>query len=103
MELNDSNFKRSLTGAKLPVLLFFRAGFCGPSVAVNALLDRLHGEIGEELNIVDVDVETNPIMTREFQVKGTPSLVMVIAGEPKGCQMGTMPYADLLEFVKRTS
>lgn len=102
MILDDSNFKAALAGAKLPVLLFFRAGFCGPSVSVNALLDRLHSEMGNDINIVDVDVEQSPIMTREFQVKGTPSLIMVINGEAKGCQMGTMPYSDLLDFVKRT-
>lgn len=96
--LNDDNYKKALASANLPTILFFRAGFCGPSAVLNSALDQLYDEYGDRLNIVEVDVEECPKMTREFQVKGTPSLVIIKHGEPLASNIGTMPYADLVTF-----
>jgi thioredoxin 1 len=82
-----------------PTLLVFQATFCGPSNAFRELVERL---VGEDLSIavVEVDVEKLPSITRQYEVKGTPALVMLRNGEPVASRIGTMPWNDLIKFIE---
>lgn len=100
MKLTDDNAIGTLKATTQPILLNFRSSFCGPSVAVGKLLDHLFDEgwLADE-DLIDIDVEEFPKLTREMQIKGTPTLVLLKNGEPIGSRIGTMPYEDLVAFL----
>jgi thioredoxin 1 len=100
MKLTDDNFEQVLPATTRPYLLNFRAAFCGPSNVVAGLLDHLFDEgwLADE-DIIDIDVEAFPKLTRAMQIKGTPTLLLMKDGQPLGSRIGTMPYEDLVAFI----
>jgi thioredoxin 1 len=98
--IDDENFKAELRKAKLPVLMVFSASFCGPSQSIGGMLDQFFDAFEGRVNLAEISVETCPKMTREFQVKGTPSFIVVNQGEPISSRIGTMSYKQLSEWVE---
>ena len=99
MKIDDSTFEQALKETKGPVMLVFKASFCGPSALLDQLLDQLADDY-EEVLLVDIDVERNPNITRTYQVKQTPTMILFHKGEPLGSRMGTSSYAQLEGWLK---
>lgn len=102
MTINDLNYERFLADATVPVMLVFRASFCGPSAMLEPLIEQAAKDFDGQVVVADIDVEDCPNLTRQFQVKNTPTLVVLHLGVPVASIMGTMNYEQLTEFVKRS-
>lgn len=100
MQFNDLNYQTILKDEPAPVLLIFNASFCGPSAMLSPFLDELSEEFAE-VWMVDVDVERCPNMTRNYQVKQTPTLILFKKGEPVGSRMGTSTYPELRDWLSK--
>ena len=99
MKIDDTNYTQALRSADTPVMLIFKASFCGPSAMIDPLLDYLAGDYTDVL-LVDIDVERCPIITRTYQVKQTPTMMLFHKGEPVGTRMGTSTYEELEGWLK---
>lgn len=99
MKIDDTNFEKALRAIEGPVMLIFKASFCGPSAMLDPLLDDL-SEDYEDVLLVDIDVERSPVITRHYQVKQTPTMILFHKGEPLGTRMGTSTYDQLEGWLK---
>lgn len=84
----------------MPVLLCFRASFCGPSQMLDPLLDIAYDTFKGTLLVADVDVEECPVMTREFGVRGTPCLLLLSGGKAIATRIGTQSEDQLLAWLE---
>lgn len=100
MKIDDTNFEKALREIEGPVLLIFKASFCGPSAMLDPLLDNLADDY-ENVLLVDIDVEKCPLITRTYQVKQTPTLILFKKGEPLGTRMGTSTYEQLSDWLEK--
>lgn len=95
----EEEFHSALAAASGPVLLFFTATFCGPSRIMGELFDDLFETERMDFDLVEIDVEALPTITRRYQVKGTPQLIM-LKGEATSSRLGTMNYGQLIEYLE---
>jgi thioredoxin 1 len=81
------------------ILLAFTATFCGPSRVMQSLLDAFADNENFPLTLIEVDVEKWPTITRQYQVKGTPELLIIRDGQPVSSRLGDMSYDQLVDYV----
>lgn len=100
MKFDDNTFEQALKETKGPIMLVFKASFCGPSAMLDPLLDQLADDY-EDVLLVDIDVEKNPVITRTYQVRQTPTLILFENAEPLGSRLGTSTYAQLSGWLEK--
>ncbi|MCQ0113016.1 thioredoxin [Zhouia amylolytica] len=94
-----SSFKDIINKEK-PVLIDFFATWCGPCQTLAPILKETKNELGEEVNIVKVDVDKNQPLAANFQVRGVPTLILFKNGEIVWRHSGLTSKNDLVKVIK---
>lgn len=92
---------KSLIDGQTPVLVDFFATWCGPCKMMAPILQQLKAEMGEEVRILKIDVDKNPALAQQFQVRSVPTLKIFQQGQVKWSGSGVM-QADQLAHIIRT-
>ncbi len=78
-----------------PLLLDFYADWCGPCQAMLPSIEKLAAEHQESFNIVKVNVDKNPELAAEFQVRSIPALFFIQSGKIVEHLNGLRPASEL--------
>jgi thioredoxin len=76
-------------------LIDFWAPWCHPCRAINAELERL-AAMKPDLQIVKVNVDEQPAVVREYDIKSVPTLVGIKAGEAPKSTTGVLFAEELI-------
>jgi thioredoxin 1 len=87
-----------LIQSDIPVLVDFSAEWCGPCKMLAPILKEVKGRMGESVKIVKIDVDANPQLAQELQIRGVPTMIIYQKGQVKWRQSGVMT-ADQLQGV----
>ncbi|WP_327234404.1 thioredoxin family protein [Streptomyces sp. NBC_01317] len=95
--VTDTDFDAVVIGAELPVLVEFTADWCPPCRQLAPVLGAVAAEEAGRLKIVQLDVDTNPVITARYGVLAMPTLLLFRDGEPVKSMVGARPKRRLLE------
>lgn len=87
-----------LIQSEKPVLVDFYATWCGPCIAMGPVLKDVARRLGDQAQIVKIDVDKNPAVAQKYQVRGVPTFMLFRQGKALWRQSG-MLSADALEHI----
>jgi len=97
----DANFDTDVLQSDKPVLVDFWAEWCGPCRMIAPALEELAEELGEQVQIVKLDIDENPDAPTKYGVRGIPTMILFKNGQQAATQVGAMPKSAIKQWIER--
>lgn len=75
--------------------LYFSAPWCGPCRQLGPIMDQLQAE---GMSVQKIDVDSNPELCQEFNVRNIPTVVLQSNGTEVGRKIGLNPKDSYIEL-----
>ena len=95
----DQDFKEHTS--KGLVLADFWAAWCGPCRMIAPVLEEIDAEMGDQVQIVKIDVDENQATAAEYGVMSIPTLILFKDGEIVDKIIGFRPKEALVEVINK--
>jgi thioredoxin len=95
----DNSFDAEVLKCDIPVIADFWAEWCGPCKTVDTYLGEIAKQYSEQLKIVTVDIESNPVVTSNYNVLNLPTLILFKFGQPVERIVGALSKQVILDKV----
>jgi len=76
MNVGSTDFQREVLDSKVPVLVDFWAGWCGPCRMVAPVLEKLQKEYEGKMKIVKLDIDNFSEISDKYNVQSIPNMVL---------------------------
>lgn len=90
-----NEFEKLINDSK-PTLVDFFATWCGPCKMQAPILEDAKKRVGNEANVIKVDIDRNSALAAQYRVQSVPTLILFKNGEPVWRTVG-LQQADTLE------
>ena len=100
-EITDANFQAEVAQSSLPVLVDFWATWCGPCRAIAPHLDALAQTYAGKLRVGKCDIDRNPGVPTQFEIRSIPTLLLFKSGQVAGQLVGAVPRTRIEDLIKK--
>jgi thioredoxin 1 len=101
-QTSDAAFDADVLKSSTPVVVDFWAEWCGPCKMIAPHLEDLASEMGEQIKVVKVNIDDNPLTPTKYGVRGIPTLMLFKGGEVAATKVGALPKTKLVEWVQES-
>lgn len=91
----DENFEELVLRSDKPVVVDFWATWCGPCRMVAPEMEKLAAKYDGKVQVVKVDVDANPGLSRTYQVMSIPTIAFFKPGDQPRGVVGFRPLDQL--------
>src|SRR5260370_1502476 len=101
MDVTESNFAAAVLDRShtLPVVVDFWADWCAPCRQLGPVLEREASKHTGRLELVKVDVDANPTLSRSYGIQGIPAVKAFHKGRVVAEFVGAQPAAAVGRFL----
>jgi thioredoxin 1 len=99
-QISDSSFETDVLKSNKPVLVDFWAEWCGPCKMLAPALEEIAQTMGDKVTVAKLNIDDNPRTTKNYGVKGIPTLMMFKNGQVAGTRIGNLPKSQLVAWVQ---
>lgn len=92
-----------LIDQKIPVLVDFKADWCGPCKMMIPILKEVKKQLKDSVAIIKIDVDKNPAVAAKYQIKGVPTLMIFKESKQVWKQSGVVQANQLIEIINSFS
>jgi thioredoxin 2 len=89
--VTDATFQDQVLQASTPVLLDCWADWCGPCRMVAPTIDALARDYSGRVRVAKLDVDSNPAVARQFEIRSIPTLLLFNGGQLVDRLVGVQP------------
>ncbi|CAN0171608.1 unnamed protein product [Pylaiella littoralis] len=100
-EITDDTFEAEVLNQEQPVLVFFRAPWCGPCRMVSPVVDEVIAEHGEKLKVLELCTDENPKTVAELKIRNIPTLMLFSERKSVMTVVGAVPKSALVSSIKK--
>jgi thioredoxin len=97
--INSSEFSGLLQEDKLLVVDFY-ATWCGPCKKLSPTLDEVSEELGEQVNIVKVDVDESEDLAMDYGIRSVPTVLFFKNGQQVDKFVGALPKSEIVAKIQ---
>src|SRR5258706_16089236 len=98
--VTDANFESEVLKSSQPVLIDFLATWCPPCRAIAPVVEALAGEYAGKVKVVKLNIDENPKVPTQYDVRSIPTLLMFKEGKVIGQIVGAVPRPKIEDLVK---
>lgn len=80
----------------------FNATWCGPCKMLGPVIEEVSNELAGKAEFFAVDVDDNQNLAIQNKIQSIPAIIIFKDGEPIDRQIGFLPKAQLLDFIKKS-
>ena len=99
-QFNDQNFKQEVLNADKPVLVDFWKPGCGPCKTMKPVIEKIAEEAEGEAKVGKVNTMKNPKMSKKFEIRAVPTLIIFNDGEAVERASGARQKDVILEKIR---
>ncbi len=100
-EINTEDFQKKVLASEVPVVVDFWAEWCAPCQAITPILENLAQKYQGEVKIAKVNVDQNPKLANEYNVRSIPNLIFFDNGEEVEQQLGLASEEQLSDKIDK--
>ena len=97
--INSSEFSGLLQEDKLLVVDFY-ATWCGPCKKLSPTLDEVSEDLGEQVNIVKVDVDESEDLAMDYGIRSVPTVLFFKNGQQVDKFVGALPKSEIVAKIQ---
>jgi putative thioredoxin len=103
LDVTDATFETAVVerSAQVPVVVDLWADWCGPCRMLGPILERVVESTNGRVELVKVDVDTNPRVAATFRVQSIPAVYAIKDRQVVDSFIGALPEARVREFIER--
>ncbi|WP_426513613.1 thioredoxin [Dactylosporangium sp. McL0621] len=101
-DATDQTFAAVVEQSALPVVVDLWATWCGPCRMVTPALEQVARELAGKVKLVKVDVDAAPNLSRRFDVKAVPTMLIMHDGKVLERKSGAAPAPALRQWAEST-
>lgn len=79
-----------------PTVVDFYATWCGPCRRQNPIIDNFKAKMGDEVNVVKVDVDEEQELADRYRIRSVPTIMIFKNGEVVWRASGIQSHTDLM-------
>ncbi|MDX5584524.1 MAG: thioredoxin [Aureibaculum sp.] len=92
-----------LIDQKNPVLVDFKADWCGPCKTMIPILKEVKKQLKDQVAIIKIDVDKNPAVAAKYEIRGVPTLMIFKESKQVWKQSGVVQANQLIEIINSFS
>ncbi len=97
-----SKFK-DIIQSETPTLVDFHAEWCGPCKMQSPILEEVKKEMGDQVRIIKIDIDKNPKLAEQLNVRGVPTLIVYKNGDQVWRESGLHQKEQLQTIIQQNS
>jgi putative thioredoxin len=103
IDTTDATFEQDVLqrSHEQTVVVDFWAAWCGPCRQLTPVLENAVAKRGEQMELVKVDTDANPMLSQAFRIQGIPAVKAFKDGKVVDEFTGALPPAQVEKFLDR--
>lgn len=101
IDLTNENFEELVLKSNKPVLVDFKASWCGPCKMLLPIIENMAVDFRDQADIYIVDVEENSELAQKYAIRNIPALLFFKNGEIMDKQIGATTKSVLTEKLNK--